>query len=498
VGDIAYRLNLLSAVCAALAVGLVGLLVAETLGEDARHRAGTNGGMWGLIWPCAAVASLSLAFSGAFWSQAVIGEVYALNALFAALLLYGLSRLRPDNRGWLIPALFGLLGLGLGNHPTLLLLAPLLIGRLTGSDLRGVRHAHGPDGSTPGRAGSSSPDPLTGEARWRLAGTSLAALCLGLAVYLVIPLRAATHPPVNWGAAATWPNLAWLVSGEPYRQFVFGLPWQFVPARLLVELRLLADTFMGWGLPVGLLGLARLGRSDRSLAWSSLAAFGLLSLYAIGYDTTDSYVYLLPAWLLFALWLGWGLYALSEALRRVTRARWARSSLAGWGLLLLPLLALAWNLPGQNLSRDWEAYDYAQRSLELVAPQAVIVVESDPETFALWYARYGLAMRPDVAPVSTNLLPYAWYREALRRTHPRLRLTDQAGRPLTSLSTLIEMNVCDSPLYLGSLQAAEMEGYGLEPAGALRRVVKVNDLASIDIIPVADTESQIYLPVILR
>jgi hypothetical protein len=69
---------------------------------------------------------LALAFSSVFWSQAVIAEVYALNALFAALLLYGVLRLQPANEQWLVPGLSGLLGLSLGNHPSILLLLPLL------------------------------------------------------------------------------------------------------------------------------------------------------------------------------------------------------------------------------------------------------------------------------------------------------------------------------------------------------------------------------------
>lgn len=445
-GDVAYRLNLLSAMCGALAVALLAVQIAHTLSTAARYRAGAEAGMGevgGLIWPCAVAASLTLAFSGVFWSQAVIAEVYALNALFAAVLLYGVTQIRSTNRGWLVPGLFGLLGLGLGNHPTLLLLLPVLAWN------------------------------LKARPRWWQVGATFAALGVGLSVYLIIPIRAATSPPVNWGMATTWPDFLWLVSAEPYRQLIFGLSWKFVPARVLGELRLLAEAFMGWGLPLGLLGLQRLMRLDRSLAWGSLVSFLLISIYAIGYDTTDSYVYLLPALLIFSLWLGWGLYELGDAVRKLARARWARGGSIAWGLLaLLPLLSLAWNLPRQDLSRDNEAYSYAQSSLRLVAPGAVIIAETDPQTFALWYARYALGSRPDVAVVSSNLLPYAWYRRTLHQTHPHLRLTDQAGQPLTTLSAVIEWNASDLPVYLATLQAPVLESYRLEPADHLRRVVK--------------------------
>jgi hypothetical protein len=473
-GDVAYRLNLLSAVCAAWTVAVSGLVIHQTLSTATRHQAQPTGEpsqSQNLIWLCAVSTSLTLAFSGVFWSQAVIAEVYALNVLFAALLLYGALLVQPANETWLAPGLFGLLGLSLGNHPSILLWLPMLMGN------------------------------LKARWRWRLAVAAFLAFCAGLSVYLMIPIRAGTFPPVNWGMATTWPNFLWLVSGEPYRQYLFALPWKFVPARIVTELRLLAETFMGWGLPVGFLGLGSLVGRNRPLAGSSLLTFFLISGYAIGYNTTDSYVYLLPAFLIFSVWIGWGLYDLGNALQKVTtrpslpqvakesnfaainrlnlreaeKSRLRSGSLISGVMLLLPLLSLALNFPHQNISQDSQAYAYAQRSLRLVAHGAVIITEDDPHTFALWYARYGLAWRPDVAIVNSNLLPYAWYRQTLRQTHANLRLSDQSGRPLTTLPAFIELNVSSSPIYLATQQPPTLEGYRLEPLDHLQRVVKLRD-----------------------
>jgi hypothetical protein len=426
VGDIAYRLNLLSAACAALAVALTALVIAQSLMHLAERNADTKAGMSkerGLARLCAAAAALSLAFSGSFWSQAVIAEVYTLNTLLAALLLYGAIHLRPANQRWLVPGLFGLLGVALGNHPTILLLLPVLVWRLN------IRW------------------------RWLMAASTLAAFGLGLSVYLILPLRAAGSPPVNWGAAATWPGFLWLVGAQPYRHFVFGLSPQFLPGRIAAECHLLIQGFMGWGVPVGLLGLWRLTHADRHLGYGSLLSFLLFSAYAIGYDTTDSYVYLLPVLLLFSLWIGWGLYTLATALGRLgPAASQAYLRVAGL-LLLLPCLSLAWNFARQDLSRDTQAYDYARRTLELAAPHAVILAEGDPQTFALWYAHYALNLRPDVAVVSVDLLPYAWYRATLCSAQPHLCLTDQAEPALAAPPLLFPDNASALPVYQETLQA---------------------------------------------
>jgi hypothetical protein len=439
IGDIAYRLNLLSAFSAALAVVLLGLLVDQTLVTASQRRtesAGDPSRDRNLRKYASISAALTLAFSSPFWSQAVIGEVYALHALFAAALVYGPRRVVPANASWLVPLLCGLFGLSLGNHVSIVLLLPMLVWWLR-------PHWH-----------------------WRLAPAAILALGLGLSSYLIIPLRAAHSPPVNWGGATSWANFGWLVRADIYRPFLFGLPWEYVPARIVATLKALAEAFEWWGVPVGLIGLHTLMKYDRWLAFCSLGTALLFAIYAIGYNTTDSYVYLLPAWLIYALWVGWGLYAVGTELQRHLGTGFQNRHLLGLAFVLLPLLWLGLNISRQNISHDGEALAYAKRSLQLVAPDAIIVADNDLHTFALWYGRYALTVRPDVTVVNSNLLPLAWYQENLRRTHPRLRLTDQ-----TDLSAFIEQNLATSPIYLATLEAPSLTGYVLEPAGPLHRVL---------------------------
>ena len=71
IGDMAYRMNLLSAVFSALAVAMLFLL----------------GRRVGLEQTPSALGALTLAFSHTFWSQAVRAEVYALNSLLMVLLV---------------------------------------------------------------------------------------------------------------------------------------------------------------------------------------------------------------------------------------------------------------------------------------------------------------------------------------------------------------------------------------------------------------------------
>ena len=87
VGDIAFRMNLMSATLGALAVGGLYLVCIQLLPT---HLAGRRA--------AAALPSLLFAFGPTVWSQSVIAEVYAPNLAFVALALLALLRWERTRR----------------------------------------------------------------------------------------------------------------------------------------------------------------------------------------------------------------------------------------------------------------------------------------------------------------------------------------------------------------------------------------------------------------
>jgi len=370
VGEVATRTNLFSAVCAA---GTAALLT-WTLARMESSRAS------------AISAGLAVAFSPLLWSQATVTEVHTLNGLFTALLL-GLAALTgpgarrtPQQAALLALAVGSAWGLSLGNHPTALFCGPLIL-----LALRRLR-------------------------RFGLLGA--AGIALGLAIYLYLPLRAAADPPVNWGDPRTLERFWWMVSGAPYRQFVFSLPLEYLPTRLLAWTGLLAQQF-GWvGLMVVALGAAVLWTTDRSLLRATGTTVALCSVFAVGYNTSDSYLYLVPALVCLGLWLGTGVNWLICALAaRAHRAARVAAALA----VVLPLMAAVYRFPALDLSDDRAAGDFGAAILGQAPPGAVILSQRDDHTFALWYFQYALGRRPDIAVVDPDLLGYDWYTAHLSR-----------------------------------------------------------------------------------
>jgi hypothetical protein len=168
-GDPAYRVNLSSAVYAALAalfVYLTALRLVSSLGEL-------------LATAAAATGALAFATSPTFWSQEVVTEVYTLNALCVAATLYALFLWRGTRRAaHLLYAMF-LVGLSMTTHMTSGLLVPtvlLFVLLVDGMVLRALAML--------------------------LKGT--AAFLAGLSPYLYLPLRASMEPAMNYGNASEW------------------------------------------------------------------------------------------------------------------------------------------------------------------------------------------------------------------------------------------------------------------------------------------------------
>jgi hypothetical protein len=355
----AWRLNLMSAVMAAGAAGLTIACVRRLLLRyaicDMRF---------------AVCAGLCLGLSPLFWSQALIAEVYAPAAFFVALAMFLALRGGPM---WALGLAWGV---GMGAHPTLIFLAPVV--------------AWGAWGDRVGRLG-------------RLLQVGLLA-AVGWAVLYGPLLLARGSVPSPWGDVSTFGGWWALVSGRLYHGYVFALPLADWPQRLLAWAALLARQFTPAGAVLAGLGWAWLWQKRRVLAVASALSFAAFSLYAIGYNTADSLVYLAPALPLAALWLGMGLAQIGAWSSR--RVRWG-----AWALLLLPL-AQALVFWGQmDLSGDRTAMEWADGVLRDAPAQAVVITAQDAHTFALWYARDVLGERPDVAVVDRDL----WGHEPYRR-----------------------------------------------------------------------------------
>ena len=425
-GSVARRFNLFSAAMAAAAVGLVYLSALHLL------RA-ASGKETNLDRAIALIASLAFATSPTFWSQALIAEVYAPLAFFFALCLYLAlqTSLLGRTRYWVL--LGTIFGLGLGVHLTLIAMLPGLVLLLR-------REAK--------------------PARW--LAFSLGLLC-GLSVYLYLPLAARGDPPINWGNPRTFGGFWWVVSGKLYQGYLFALPAKYLLPRLGAWSRLWSQQYTWVGLALALTGLwSWLEQGQSSWALATGLTFLLYALYAITYDTADSYVYLIPSFLLTALWMAEGAKTLLSGLGK-------HGAGAAFGLVLLagiPLWSLVSHYRALDLSQDRTAAQWVERVLGQLPEGAILITGEDRHTFTLDYIRWVEGRRQDLLVVDGELLLQPWYADQLARRHPLLKGLE--GHP--SLAELIAANLGQRAIYLSNPRQELAPAFVLTPLDALWEV----------------------------
>ena len=344
-GDCAYRANLASAVFAGLAVSAVfaaGYLLSRRV-------------------VAAAAAALAFGVGTTLWSQAVMAEVYSLNALFIALTLLALL-LWKERGGDRYLLLFAFLaGLKLTDHVTsgLLLPAGLLFVALV--DRRRLLDV-------------------------RLALKGFGLFLVGVLPYLYLPLRSAMDPPFEANNPTSFERFWYVVSGGNLTGKFFAFGPAELPGRLLfygghlvgnLNWGLLAAAVVGfvalliWDRPVGvLLGFLYLG-------WT---------FYSIENDIPDIEVYFIPTYLVLALAaaVGFGLL-LSEAedlLARFPRTA-GRVALGVLSvvLVLLPLVGVQGTYGANDRSGDLRGRKIIENVVQNAPPNATVLHHRSN----LWY-----------------------------------------------------------------------------------------------------------------
>jgi len=223
--------------------------------------------------------------------------------------------------------------------------------------------------------------------------------------------------------------------------------------------------------PIGL-GLALTGLYKWDQALPRLRTVTLLwmlpvSIYAIGYNTADSEVYLLPVVWLMALLLPFGVQKAAAWLSSYWPGLGEREGLLlAAALVGLSLLTVA-RFPAFALTSEEKAHHFLQSTSDLLEPGSLVFSSGDGETFALWYGAWAsgelLKAAPGTVFVNVALFQFDWYRVQLQRQYP-----DLPGVVEGSAAAILHANGRQRPIFF-----AEMIGPALPdelvPAGLLWR-----------------------------
>lgn len=369
-GDVGWRVNLWSAVSAALGVALVYGLAFRLTRKP---------------WISAACA-LMLAFSYYYWVWALVAELYAPHVLFTAGVLLCLFQWRDTRKPAWLWASAALWGLGMGNHTALILAAP-------------------------GMAWLAVDNTGNAWKRPRVWGPAvLAAPAVMFAVYLYLPIRYAAEPALDY-VRAYYPDIRldrpggffWMLRGGMFSSLFFRRPvWEIAQSAGSFALQIIGNfgfvpaCFAGYG--------AVCMFHSRTLR---AAARGLTLIFAVHAFFYWSYGALDRKWMYSVCYAIWALFAAvgwSEAVTAFTRRTmdWAR--MLTYAVLALTVIRLGWaNYPNVDLSDDRSARQAGEEIMAAMTANATCIGAWEHVPI-LEYLQVVEGLRRDIRLVNISLL----------------------------------------------------------------------------------------------
>lgn len=110
----------------------------------------------------------------------------------------------------------------------------------------------------------------------------------------------------------------------------------------------------------------------------------------------------------FAIWIGLGVLAIADLLRRKLNARTASYLSIGLCLLVVPVLLAKQEWKDHDRSTKKVAHDLAYNYLISCPKNAILFTSADNETYPLWYDQEVEGIRPDVRIINVNLFSAGW------------------------------------------------------------------------------------------
>ncbi len=353
IGDMAMRMNLLSALFASIAAVLIYLI----------NRVLTHGRLISVL------VSLTAAFSFTFWSQAVVAEVYTLAALFFCILIFlTLLWLKTRKEHWLL-LLALTAGLALTHHVIIAVFYPVFFIFILLNKPRLIRD-------------------------WKLIAKTACLFLLPLLLYLYLPLRSALDPLNDWGNPETFSTVIDHITAKQFG----GLFLKHGLDGVMLQLNIFIDALLKQ-FPFILLILAVIGvivglKQERKIALFFLALLAVNISYSLAYYITDIESHFTNIFLTLVLFMG---MVLDRLYGQIKKAKKVQVHWLGVGILIIiALLPLGFNRTKCNQSDNYLARNYGLNMINSLEENGILFIDGEAELFIAAYLKIVEGLRPDV------------------------------------------------------------------------------------------------------
>ncbi len=274
-------------------------------------------------------------------------------------------------------------------------------------------------------------------------------------------------------------------------------------------------------LVIGLFGLFYHFRRDWKMASIFLIMFIFLGYLTAFYQNQQQpqprerdYFYV-GAFFVFSIWIAIGVRGILDLIvEQFKESAITKPLFAGtlvFSFIAIPVLMLSANFHEHNRSRNYVPWDYSYNMLQSVADDAIIFTNGDNDTFPLWYLQDVEGVRQDVRIANLSLLNTDWYIDQLKNTSPhgakpvkftmndaqlaRLQPSQWEPRDITipiPQRAYTDVGITDTSITNKTLMTWRMNN---TTSFGQYKVVRVQDLAVLDIIRANNWERPIYFAV---
>ncbi|MEW6104685.1 MAG: DUF2723 domain-containing protein [bacterium] len=407
IGNIAFRMNMESALFASLAVMMVYFITLKLSTRAPEHQSTR-------IIP-SLVASLTLAFSLTFWEQAVIAEKYTLNAFFATLIIFILlkwqdSRLKtPDPRPLYLFSF--ILSLSFTHHFQTIYLVPASIFFILAMSFQNrIKAQKKKRGTFILKIKSHILNLINLPYRMGLSPSTILKMFLlfflPLFLWTYLPLRAGQNPILNWGDPKTLDNFIIHILAKSYTGYFSSVKESII--RFSSHLNFFSLQFSKYILWISLFSIPFFLKR-KVLFLFFLLIFIVNSLHSIRYTIVNICDYYIPSFILTSILIGLGLSLFARFIPFLS-----------FFLPFLILLPLHLNHFQNNRARFFYSYDYGMNILRPLKKEAIILCYGDYDAFSLYYLQYGEERRNDTSNLVWMFLGCDWHIEAIKKSHPNI------------------------------------------------------------------------------
>jgi len=404
VGDEIYRLNMMSAFVSSAALLMFFNLMTFLLGN--KFAGGDSGTEYkilsdDIVYNISIASVLVLAFSRTFWDTANAIEVYSLHTFFLITNIYLILKACTydakdkdsyilKERYWLLYAF--VLGLSFTNHLSTIFLS-------VGS----IYLYFAVNGFN--------------KISFRRILILIIPFFIGYSFYIYLFIRA-DNSVLSWGYPHNFENFWRHFTGKQFSIWMFssfenaGKQFSYFTKNYPVE-------FFYIPLLIAVPGMIELFKKNNKLFYFTALLFGFCVLYAINYDIYDIDSYFLLAFIVTAIWFGFGLMFILKKLKD-------NMKMISFAMILVCLIPLSQNFSKVDESKNYFVEEYTLNVFESASEGAVIFsTQWDFWISSSFYQQFVKNIRPDIVVIDKELLRKTWYMNHIEVVYPEIYKNSQ-------------------------------------------------------------------------